>query len=153
MKIRASSSLVRCTIISGSTYVLPLIFIIQAMQLTRLKVWRERLLPVADERSSRKSYNREFEAVHLCTTLNDHVVLGVKKTVRWTFFREGLDASFLSYLCLISEVCTLLRCIIVRCTIKKSNTLVLSFFILPATHPTRYNYYTNKLGLFNFVCG
>ena len=35
MKIRASSSLVRCTIISGSTYVLPLIFIIQAMQLTR----------------------------------------------------------------------------------------------------------------------
>ena len=59
---------------------------------------------MADERSSRKSYNREFEEVHLCTTLNDHVVLGVKKTVRWTVFREGVDASFLSYLCLISEV-------------------------------------------------
>nr|WP_296078202.1 hypothetical protein [uncultured Ruminococcus sp.] len=59
---------------------------------------------MADERSSRKSYNREFEAVHLCTTLNDHVVLGVKKTVRWTVFREGVDASILSYLCLISEV-------------------------------------------------
>ena len=28
----------------------------------------------------------------------------VKKTVRWTVFREGVDASFLSYLCLISEV-------------------------------------------------
>ena len=59
---------------------------------------------MADERSSRKSYNREFEKVHLCTTLNDHVVLGVKKTVRWTVFREGVDASILSYLCLISEV-------------------------------------------------
>ena len=101
---------------------------------------------MADERSSRKSYNREFEAVHLCTTLNDHVVLGVKKTVRWTVFREGVDASFLSYLCLISEVRTLLRCIIVRCTIKKGNTLVLSFFILQAMQLTRYNYYTNKLG-------
>ena len=28
----------------------------------------------------------------------------VKKTVRWTVFREGVDASILSYLCLISEV-------------------------------------------------
>ena len=45
---------------------------------------------MADERSSRKSYNREFEAVHLCTTLNDHVVLGVKKTVRWTVFRGSI---------------------------------------------------------------
>ena len=43
---------------------------------------------------------REFEEVHLCTTINDHVVLGVKKTVRWTVFREGVEASILSYLCL-----------------------------------------------------
>ena len=42
----------------------------------------------------------EFEEVHLCTTINDHVVLGVKKTVRWTVFREGVEASILSYLCL-----------------------------------------------------
>ena len=61
---------------------------------------------MADERSSRKSYNREFEEVHLCTTLNDHVVLGVKKTVLWTVFRESVDASFLTHLCLISEVGT-----------------------------------------------
>jgi hypothetical protein len=61
---------------------------------------------VADERSSRKSYNREFEEVHLCTTINDHVVLGVKKTVLWTVFRESVDASFLTHLCLISEVGT-----------------------------------------------
>ena len=61
---------------------------------------------MADERSSRKSYNREFEEVHLCTTINDHVVLGVKKTVLWTVFREGVDASFLSHLCLISEIGT-----------------------------------------------
>ena len=101
---------------------------------------------MADERSSRKSYNREFEAVHLCTTLNDHVVLGVKKTVRWTVFRESVDASFLSYLCLISEVRTLLRCIIVRCTIKRPNTYVLGLFIIPAMQLTRLNYYTSKLG-------
>ena len=61
---------------------------------------------MADEGSSRKSYNREFEEVHLCTTLNDHVVLGVKKTVRWTVFREGVVASFLTHLCLINEVGT-----------------------------------------------
>ena len=36
---------------------------------------------------------------------------------------------------------------LVRCTIKKGNTLVLSFFILQAMQLTRYNYYTNKLGL------
>ena len=35
---------------------------------------------------------------------------------------------------------------LVRCTIKKGNTLVLSFFILQAMQLTRYNYYTNKLG-------
>ena len=28
--------------------------------------------------------------MHLCTTLNDHVVLGVKKTVRWTVFRGSI---------------------------------------------------------------
>ncbi|MFQ9784335.1 MAG: hypothetical protein ACLRX1_04470 [Ruminococcus sp.] len=44
--------------------------------------------------------------MHLCTTLNDHVVLGVKKTVLWTVFRESVDASFLTHLCLISEVGT-----------------------------------------------
>ena len=28
----------------------------------------------------------------------------VKKTVRWTVFREGVDASIIAYLCLTSEV-------------------------------------------------
>ena len=50
--------------------------------------------------SVRRKYVTEFEEVHLCTTINDHVVLGVKKTVRWTVFREGVEASILSYLCL-----------------------------------------------------
>ena len=71
---------------------------------------------MADERSSRKSYNREFEEVHLCTTINDHVVLGVKKTVRWTVFREGVDASFLMHLCLISEIGTFASAITVTRT-------------------------------------
>ena len=50
--------------------------------------------------SNRVTGLEEFEEVHLCTTINDHVVLGVKKTVRWTVFREGVEASILSYLCL-----------------------------------------------------
>ena len=85
---------------------------------------------MADERSSRKSYNREFEEVHLCTTINDHVVLGVKKTVRWTVFREGVDASILSYLCLISEVDSSERRKYVTRTKKKRSTLVLLFFFI-----------------------
>ena len=89
---------------------------------------------MADERSSRKSYNREFEEVHLCTTLNDHVVLGVKKTVRWTVFREGVDASFLAYLCLTSEVRTLLRCNIVRCTIRSGSIYILPLLIIYKQH-------------------
>ena len=36
----------------------------------------------------------------------------VKKTVRWTVFRESVDASFLSYLCLISVVDTFARLIV-----------------------------------------
>ena len=45
---------------------------------------------MAEEGSTRKSRNKEFEEVHLCTTLNDYVAIGVKKTVRWTVFREGV---------------------------------------------------------------
>ena len=76
------------------------------------------------------SYNREFKEVHLCTTLNNHVVLGVKKTVRWTVFREGVDASFLTYLCLISEVGTLASTITVTRTIEKEKYNRTSLFLL-----------------------
>ena len=48
----------------------------------------------------RKEFEEELQqgvrGVYLYTTLNDHVVLGVKKTVQWTVFREGVDASFLA---------------------------------------------------------
>ena len=36
----------------------------------------------------------------------------VKKTVRWTVFRESVDASFLSYLCFISVVGTFAKLIV-----------------------------------------
>ncbi|HJI48637.1 MAG: hypothetical protein ACLR24_04250 [Ruminococcus sp.] len=85
---------------------------------------------MADERSSRKSYNREFEEVHLCTTINDHVVLGVKKTVRWTVFREGVDASLLSHLCLISEIGTFASANTVTRTIEKEKYNRTSLFLL-----------------------
>ena len=46
---------------------------------------------MAETGSSRKSRNKEFEEVHLCTTLNDYVAIGVKKTVLWTVCRESFD--------------------------------------------------------------
>ena len=46
----------------------------------------------------------------------------VKKTVRWTVFRESVDASFLSYLCFISVVGTFAK-LIVFCPCQSKNGL------------------------------
>ena len=54
----------------------------------------------------------------------------VKKTVRWTVFREGVDAPILAYLCLISEVDSSERRKYVTRTKKKRSTLVLLFFFI-----------------------
>lgn len=44
----------------------------------------------------------KIELTNMCMICDNsgNVVLGVKKTVQWTVFRESVDAFILSYLCL-----------------------------------------------------
>ena len=79
-------------------------FFISNNRVTGVEGVRERLCRWQMKGVRGEELQQGVRGVHLYTTLNDHVVLGVKKTVQWTVFREGVDASFLSYLCLISEV-------------------------------------------------
>ena len=53
---------------------------------------------MADEGSSRKSRNKEFKEVHLCTTLNDYVAIGgLRKCSDGAFLERCVDDTFPLY--------------------------------------------------------
>ena len=50
---------------------------------------------MAETGSSRKSRNKEFEEVHLCTTLNDYVAIGgLRKQSGGLFLPRSVDDTF-----------------------------------------------------------
>ena len=53
---------------------------------------------MAETGSSRKSRNKEFEEVHLCTTLNDYVAIGgLRKQSGGAFLGRCVDETYLLY--------------------------------------------------------
>ena len=53
---------------------------------------------MAETGSSRKSRNKEFEEVHLCTTLNDYVAIGgLRKQSGGLFLPRCVDDTFPLY--------------------------------------------------------
>ena len=53
---------------------------------------------MAEEGSTRKSRNKEFEEVHLCTTLNDYVAIGrLRKCSGGAFLGRCVDETYPLY--------------------------------------------------------
>ena len=59
---------------------------------------------MAETGSSRKSRNKEFEEVHLCTTLNDYVAIGgLRKQSGGLFLSGCVDDTFPLYVNTVDE--------------------------------------------------